>query len=313
MCRVLLSFCLLFLLNAQALAAATRFCPPFEQPKDFDRKRVLIGKGEMQDFQGQLRSASPNTTFVLADGTYTLSPHESLEINQPRMTIRSASGNRDAVIIAGGDINIGVNADDFTVADVTLRTPRFHNVQVRGERGIALGLMQPQGASNIRYDHQNGLVENNVILAWTEPADAAIENNSALSSRIFHNIVYYNETLKHAVKWSIEYRFPSTTAIIKNNLTNLPIIKRDAPEQEAVMAGNLTNASADWFRNVAAGDVHLTERIGRGVALPESPEDMDGNPRPEGRAPDPGAYEFSGLSTDTGSQKTARPRPSQVK
>ncbi len=154
----------------------------------------------------------------------------------------------------------------------------------------------------MQYDHQNGLVENNVILVLNEPADAAIENNYAVNSRVFHNTVYYNETIKHAVNWSIEYRFPPTTALIKNNLTNLRIIKRPPyPRQATVVAGNVTNATAAWFRDVAAGDFHLVGKalaIDRGVSLPESPEDIDGNRRPSGRAPDAGADEFTSLSSN---------------
>jgi hypothetical protein len=32
-----------------------------------------------------------------------------------------------------------------------------------------------RGGSDVEFDHQNGLVVNNVILALTEPADSAIE------------------------------------------------------------------------------------------------------------------------------------------
>jgi hypothetical protein len=178
-------------------------------------------------------------------------------------------------------------------------------------RGISLGLSTPdhysRGGANVQYDHQNGLVENNVILALHESADAAIENNYALNSRVFHNTIYYNEAIKHAVNWSVETRFLSTTAVIKNNLANFPIIKRDPlPKQDAILQGNVTEAKPAWFRNMAIGDFHLVERspaIARGVPLPESPEDIDGERRPSTKAPDAGADEFVNSSPAVGSGK----------
>jgi len=77
------------------------------------------------------------------------------------------------------------------------------NVIVDSWRGIALGLAAPgcrsRGGAGVTYDHQNGLVENNVILALHESADAAIENNYAGNSGILHNTIYYRKDLTHAV------------------------------------------------------------------------------------------------------------------
>ncbi len=68
------------------------------------------------------------------------------------------------------------------------------NLIVDSWRGIAVGLMAPnnlsRGGANVLYDHQNGIVDNNVILALNEPADAAIENNYALNSQIQNNTIY---------------------------------------------------------------------------------------------------------------------------
>jgi hypothetical protein len=139
-------------------------------------------------------------------------------------------------------------------------------------------------------------VENNVILALHEPADAAIENNFALHSRVLHNTVYYNEAIKHTVDWAIEYRFPPTTAVIQNNLTNLRILKRPPyPHQEARVEGNVTHAAPAWFRDVTREDIHLVEAapaIDAGVSVPDSTGDIDGDTRPVGDAPDAGADEF---------------------
>jgi hypothetical protein len=73
---------------------------------------------------------------LLADGVYALAPNQSLEVNTPRVTLTSASGSRDAVIIEGGYNNVSINTNDVTVANLTLRYPKFHAIQVRGEKGL---------------------------------------------------------------------------------------------------------------------------------------------------------------------------------
>ena len=77
------------------------------------------------------------------------------------------------------------------------------NVIVDSWRGITLGLTNPSERSRsgvgVTYDHQRGLVENNVILALREPRDSAIELNFACESRMLHNTIFYKPGLKHEV------------------------------------------------------------------------------------------------------------------
>lgn len=412
-CNVLLTMAWIFL---SLVTAPNRsfgdFCPPLFPATAFDPEAVAIAAGDVVALLRALRQARPGTTLKLEDGLYTLAPQQSLEVNTPHVTIRSASGKRETVIIEGGYNNISINASDVTVADLTLRTPKFHNIQVRGERGvlrtriynvhlldagqqlvkvstgdgrgekfadaglvacslleystyargtdvskpdytngvdilagkdwviqdnvfrrirsaagpagpavlvwrnamgtvvqrnlfidcwrgIALGLAAPhrlsRGGAQVAYDHQDGLVRNNVILALHEPADVAIENNYARYSRVLHNTVYYAPELRHAVHSSIEYRFPPTTTIIRNNLTNLPIRKRHpAPQQESLLQGNLVNALPSWFRHIAQGDAHLvagSPAVDQEEVLDEASDDIDGERRLQ--AADVGADEVT--------------------
>lgn len=398
---------------AAAFAPQPRFCPPLPPPSAGQRVEQ-IKSGDVPGLRQALGRAAPGTTLLLADGLYALQPDQALEVNAARVTLRSASGKRDAVILDGGAITIAVNSDDVTIADMTLRNAALHNIQVRGERGvlrtkiynvrladagqqlvkvstgdgtlgkfadegsvacslleyttfargtastppsytngvdilagkgwsirdnvfrrirsaegpagpailawknaqgtviqrnvildcwrgISLGLSAPdrlsRGGSQGVYDHQHGFVANNVILALTERADAAIENNYALHSRIVHNTVYYNESLPHAATWSIEVRFPPTTALIKNNLVSLPIIARPPlPTQQAMTQGNVSDAKATWFQQIKAGDFHLVADAPareRGILTVDSPEDIDGEKRTNQKPPDVGADEFS--------------------
>ncbi len=80
------------------------------------------------------------STVLLADGTYLLEG-PALEVRCPGVVIRSASGNRDAVIVRGPDegpqasvANVfTVSANDVVIADLTLGYCRHHGIQVRGE------------------------------------------------------------------------------------------------------------------------------------------------------------------------------------
>jgi len=79
-------------------------------------------------------------TLLLADGTYLLDV-PVLDLQCPGLVIRSAKGDRDAVIVRGPDEGpqatvrdvFLVSANDVVIADLTLGSCRYHGVQVRGE------------------------------------------------------------------------------------------------------------------------------------------------------------------------------------
>jgi hypothetical protein len=403
-------------LSSGGARAECDYCPPLEPPGDGE---AVVPVSSVAGLRSALAGAVPGTTLLLADGTYDLAGGLDLNVNVPGITIRSASGERDGVVIEGGGNNVAVLADDCTVADVTLRNPAHHNVQVHGElgvlrariyncrlvdagqqfvkvstgpgasglfgddglvacslieytthapsnytngvdvlagngwvirdnvlrrirgpdgpsgpailfwrnctgtvvtrnllidcwRGIALGLGPPddlsRGGAGVLYDHQHGLVENNVIVALEEDADAPIENNYALGSRILHNTIY---TAGSVVPWSIEYRFPGTTAVIKNNLANRPVANRSPGEATAVEEGNVTDARRSWFLDLEAGGFHLEEgspAIDRGVLDAQTAEDIEGDIRPAGGLPDAGADEAGARSSCVDPLAPAAPR-----
>ncbi len=169
------------------------------------------------------------------------------------------------------------------------------NLLVECSRGIAFG---NPGGSNTKYsrngektfDHQGGVVRNNIIVK-TSGGDTGIEFNRAKDFKCYHNTVYVYSS---SVNWAIECRFPESSGIIKNNMTNMRIIKRDSGH--AVLEGNITYAQDNWFVNVKDGDLHLTESakeaINRTPPVTEVVDDFDGQLRPkEGGGYDIGADE----------------------
>jgi hypothetical protein len=400
-----LGWAFLLVIAPPSLPAECEYCPPLGPPGP---EQTVVEVSSIEELRSELASASPDTTLSLADGIYDLSGGPDLQVYSPGVTIRSASGNRDAVIIQGGGNNLSILASHTTVADLTLRNAVNHDIQVHGEvgvlgtiiynvrlqdsgqqlfkvstglgdigtfgdeglvacslleyttnapsdytngvlvlagrdwvirdnelrrirgpsgpagpailfwknasgsvvkrnfiaecwRGIALGLEPPdaysRGWPDVTHDHQDGLVENNVIIALEAQVDAPIENNHALNSRILHNTIF---TVNSTVLWSIETRFAGTTAVVKNNLANRQTLNRSPGEAEMVEEGNVLDATSAWFRGLESADFHLVAgapAADRGVAVPESPEDIDGDARPAGTSPDAGADESDGVST----------------
>jgi hypothetical protein len=90
---------------------------------------------------GQLVSAvngaAPGRTVRVADGTYNLNG-QYLRIAAAGVTLRSASGNRSAVVLDGNYATteiVQVVASNVTVADITLREAYYHPIHVMSQAG----------------------------------------------------------------------------------------------------------------------------------------------------------------------------------
>lgn len=84
----------------------------------------------------QAANAASGTTILVAAGTYNLA--DVVQVLHNNITIRGITGNRDDVILdAGGMITglthaIYIDADDVTIADLTIRNAGEHGVSVQG-------------------------------------------------------------------------------------------------------------------------------------------------------------------------------------
>lgn len=89
-----------------------------------------------------VRNAVAGATLLLADGTYTMTaPDEGnrrLQFLNPDVTMRSASGNRDAVVLDGEYLTnemIFIAAENITIADMTITRAVDHPIHVTGSGG----------------------------------------------------------------------------------------------------------------------------------------------------------------------------------
>jgi hypothetical protein len=138
--------------------------------------------------------------------------------------------------------------------------------------------------------HYGGLIRNNVVVASRPAMDTGIGLEQARGARVYHNTVYAGARATGYFS-SIDYRFPSTTVDIVNNLVTR-ITARDGAK--ARRGRNVTSVPAGWFRNPARVDFHLTRAatgaIDRGVPVSGAGLDIDGTRHAVG-LPDLGADE----------------------
>jgi hypothetical protein len=99
---------------------------------------IHIDPSQAGSLAGIAAGVEPGDTLLFADGTYELHG-DYLWIDTPGVTIRSASGNREAVILEGNYETaeaISVAASDVTIADLTIRRVETHPIHViPGEGG----------------------------------------------------------------------------------------------------------------------------------------------------------------------------------
>jgi len=110
-------------------------CAPLPAPTG---NVIEVTASEAQDLPGIVRDAPSGSTILLADGTYRMTGGEAerrLQIVSNGVTLRSASGNRDAVIIDGEygtEEIITISANDVTVAHLTVTRAVHHPIHVTG-------------------------------------------------------------------------------------------------------------------------------------------------------------------------------------
>jgi len=81
----------------------------------------------------------PGGTILLADGRYPLP--RRLDLRTDRATLRSASGNREAVVLDGAPAGLGelvavTGAEDVTIADLTIENSKWNGFKIDSETGV---------------------------------------------------------------------------------------------------------------------------------------------------------------------------------
>jgi len=129
-------------------------------------KDIVVGN--VNDLVIAVMNASSGDTILLEDGTYRL--HEAgthmIWVSADDVTIRSRSGDRERVIIEGKGMIDGsvecifkVDADNFTVRDMTVQKVRYHAIQMQDDAdGILIKnlIIRDTGEQMVKVFYQGG-------------------------------------------------------------------------------------------------------------------------------------------------------------
>jgi hypothetical protein len=108
-------------------AVAGDFCPPLAIPTG-----RVVSVSSVAGLESAVNNALAGDTISIADGVYNLDGVYLL-IDTPNVTLRSASGNREAVVLDGNYVTteiIQIVASNVTIADLTLREAYDHPIHV---------------------------------------------------------------------------------------------------------------------------------------------------------------------------------------
>mgnify|MGYP000226976997 CR=1 FL=1 len=101
---------------------------------------ITVGPENASNLVSIINNAEPYTTIYLKDGFYDIQHQGNILIESEHITIRSESGNRDSVIIDSNYKVYGfrVAADDFTLADLTIKRFAYHPIHIQGRDNARL-------------------------------------------------------------------------------------------------------------------------------------------------------------------------------
>lgn len=154
---------------------------------------IMVTPDQADDLPDIVSGAASGTTIMLADGTYRSGRSgegaRRMNFRTPGVTLRSASGNAEAVII-DGEYNtneiINISASDVTIADVTITHAKDHLLHATGNGAenivgtVFHGLrLFDAGEQFIKVNGsgQGGFVDDGeLVCSWFELTDAGRPN-----------------------------------------------------------------------------------------------------------------------------------------
>ncbi len=113
-----------------ACSVPTSFCPALPAPAG---SIITVAPSQAASLPGIVAGAVSGTTILLQDGVYNL--NGNLIFATPKVTLRSQSGNREAVILDGGYTAgeiVYINSANITIADLTIQRAFYHPIHIVG-------------------------------------------------------------------------------------------------------------------------------------------------------------------------------------
>lgn len=124
--------CVLVFFFFSTLSFATEnYCP--QLPLNSNYNIINVNPSQATSLDTIVYNAPENTTILLEDGIYYID--NQLNFNVSNVELRSASSNRDSVII-DGQYNVGtivsIRASNITIADLTIKQAYYHPIHIAG-------------------------------------------------------------------------------------------------------------------------------------------------------------------------------------
>ena len=120
---------------AQQAGNRVDLCPSYADSDLYRARATQVTVGPDDNWEAELTNAAPGTEILLTDGTYQMTRY-AVYLDNADITIRGASGNRDAVVIQGQGYGVGseglmVAAPRITIADLTMTAIRNHAISLK--------------------------------------------------------------------------------------------------------------------------------------------------------------------------------------
>jgi hypothetical protein len=96
---------------------------------------IVVGPEQAAELPTIVAEAPAYTTIMLLDGVYDLSDGDPIRLSKSGLSLRAASGDRDAVLLDGGrmlDELVIIEASRTSVAHLTLANAKTHAIRVTG-------------------------------------------------------------------------------------------------------------------------------------------------------------------------------------
>ncbi|MFH1153082.1 MAG: hypothetical protein V1793_04640 [Pseudomonadota bacterium] len=100
-----------------------------------DARAAAISVSSFEGLQTAVATASPGDTILMQDGLYQMAGTWSVAVRTRDLTVRGASGNREAVVLRGMGMNaadhngLWISAGNVTIQDMTIEQVRNHCIQ----------------------------------------------------------------------------------------------------------------------------------------------------------------------------------------
>ncbi len=125
-----------------AMARAATGCAPLPPPPAGE---TIVNVSTEAQLWAAVNAATPHTTILLSDGTYHLGTNgHYVWLDTPHVTLRSASGNRAAVILDDNYSRtqiVSIMASNVTLADLTIKRAFTHPIHVSTGSGDTLNTL----------------------------------------------------------------------------------------------------------------------------------------------------------------------------